>query len=161
MRTRGLTLVVLASLALGSSACATGTDTAAEERTIRTMVEQEVAAANKGDVSVLLSVWTDDGVRMQPNGPPVVGKKALEAQYRGIFEHVTIDYAAVLEEVVVAGEWGFGRGTYTVTAIPKAGGEATKDAGKFIDIYRRLPDGTWKFARHIWNSSQPAPPPAK
>lgn len=157
MRTRCLTLVVLALLTLGSSACSTGTYTAAQEKAIRTLVEQEVAAANKGDVSALLSVWTEDGVRMQPNGPPVIGKKALEEQYRAIFGYVTIDYAVVLEEVIVAGEWGFGRGTYTVTAIPKAGGEQTKDAGKFIDVYRQLPDGTWKFARHIWNSSQPPP----
>jgi uncharacterized protein (TIGR02246 family) len=157
MRTRELMLVVLALLTLASGACAPSVNTQADERAIRALVDQEVAAANKGDVDVLLGLWTEDAVRMQPNGPAVVGKEALEAQYRSIFEYVTIEYAVILEEVVAAGEWGFGRGTYTVTATPRAGGEPSEDHGKFIDIYRRLPDGTWKYARHIWNSDQPLP----
>ncbi len=157
MRTKGFMVVVLALLTLISSVCAPRPNTEADERAVRALVEQEVAAANKGDVDVLVSLWTEDAVRMQPNGPAVIGKEALEAQYRSIFEYVTLEYAVVLEEVVVAGEWGFGRGTYTVTATPRAGGEPSEDRGKFIDIYRRLPDGTWKYARHIWNSDQPLP----
>lgn len=160
MRRIALVIVSVVILALSTGACVYQggqPDTAQDERAIRALVQQEVDAANAGDAATLIALWTEDGIRMPPNGPPVAGKEALAAMYNAIFEAVTMDYAVVLEEVVVAGDWGFGRGTYTVTAVPKAGGEPTEDNGKFIDIYRRLPDGTWKYARHIWNSSQPLP----
>jgi ketosteroid isomerase-like protein len=30
---------------------------------------------------------------------------------------------------------------------------AIKDSGNFIIIYKRVPDGSWKVARDIWNSN--------
>jgi ketosteroid isomerase-like protein len=37
------------------------------------------------------------------------------------------------------------------------GGEPQKDSGKFIEVWRRQGDGSWKIADDIFNSSLPAP----
>jgi ketosteroid isomerase-like protein len=31
---------------------------------------------------------------------------------------------------------------------------------KWVAVYKKQPDGTWKCVVDIWNSDQPAPPPA-
>ena len=47
--------------------------------------------------------------------------------------------------------------TYEETLSPKAGGEPTKDSGKWLQIYRPQPNGSWKIYLEIWNSDQPLP----
>ena len=62
-----------------------------------------------------------------------------------------------LEEVEVAGDWGFIRGTSPVTLTPQAGGEPLQDEGKYLSIRKRQPDGSWKIFWAIWNSNNPLP----
>jgi ketosteroid isomerase-like protein len=74
---------------------------------------------------------------------------------------------------VVTGDWGFDRGTYTITPTPKVAGEAAEGAsieqseigreldyaqtGKYLWILKRQPDGSWKIARGMWSSNHPPP----
>jgi ketosteroid isomerase-like protein len=51
----------------------------------------------------------------------------------------------------------FERGRYDITIAPRAGGEAMDDIGKYITVYQRQADGSWKIARDIWNSDRPLP----
>ena len=44
---------------------------------------------------------------------------------------------------------------YTVTFTPEAGGEPIRGIGKWMDIYKRQPDGSWKIYRGIYNSDLP------
>jgi ketosteroid isomerase-like protein len=60
-------------------------------------------------------------------------------------------------EILVTGDWAFDRGTYSQTLTPKGGGVAQKETGKYLWLYHRAPDGSWKQARVIWNSSDPLP----
>jgi len=68
-------------------------------------------------------------------------------------------FALSPEEVQPAGaEWAFERGTYTITLTPKTGGDPIRDVGKYITLYQRQADGSWRMARDIWNSNNPPPP---
>lgn len=58
----------------------------------------------------------------------------------------------------MVGDWGFDRGTYHHTMTPKAGGAPISGNGKYLWLYQRQPDGSWKLSRVIWNSSDPPPP---
>ena len=57
------------------------------------------------------------------------------------------------EEVQVAGDWAFSRGTYTLSITPKAGGEEIFIDGKYMTILKRQTDGSWKIHRDIFNSN--------
>jgi len=48
------------------------------------------------------------------------------------------------------------RGGYTIGMNAVAGGPAMHDSGKYITIYQKSPMGTWRMARDIWNSNNPA-----
>ena len=49
------------------------------------------------------------------------------------------------EEIVVVSDWAYARGTYTVDA----GGKHLE--GKFLTIFRRQGDGSWRIFRDIFN----------
>jgi len=60
----------------------------------------------------------------------------------------------------VDGNLAYQRGTFTVDATPRAGGNTTKSSGNFLRIYRRQPNGEWRMTRDMFNST-PATPPQK
>lgn len=49
----------------------------------------------------------------------------------------------------------FARGTYSVKRTPVAGGETVETDGKYMTIFKRQADGSWKIYRDIFNSNVP------
>ena len=66
-------------------------------------------------------------------------------------DRVTFDMDITNEEVEVAGDWAFSRGTYTLTTTPKESGQPVFIDGRYITIFTRQPDGSWKRHREIFN----------
>ena len=89
----------------------------------------------------------DDGVWIRPNETAIVGREALELRY--LNDEYSYEFTVSSEEVEVAGDWGFDRGTYTVTLTPKGRGEQAEDTGSYVAISNRQSDGSWKVARLI------------
>lgn len=111
-----------------------------------------------GDTERYLTFLADDAVLMPPNAPAVSGNQAIRLWHQAISRQFRIQkYAATDDEVIVSGNWALRRASMDWTLMPAAGGKPIRDLGKFIILYRREPDGSWKVARDIWNSSSPAP----
>ena len=145
--------LVVAFLAIGS--CTKKVDTEADVEAIKNLTEEYDAAINSGDLYSWMSLYTDDAVRMPPNMPALVGKDAIRSVMQSFFENYTIDLKETTEEVIVAGDWAFARGTYTLTSTPKVSGEPIRDTGKWVAFHKRQPDGSWKCYRNIYNSNLP------
>ena len=111
------------------------------------------SSQNADDVDRFMSLWTEDGILMPPNGPPVIGKDQIRVRTIGRFDQVTFDLNGTEAEVEVAGGWAFTRGNYTITVTPKEGGQPVFIDGKFMNILERQPDGSWKMHRGIFNSN--------
>ena len=112
----------------------------------------------RGDTEHYLTLLADDAVLMPPNAPVVVGKDAIRKWSQEMSKLFRIDrYAQIDDEVVVNGNWAFRRATYNWSLTSLASGKSLRDSGKFIIIYRRQPDGSWRVARDIWNSDTQAP----
>lgn len=103
----------------------------------------------------MMATVADDAIFMMDEAPAVFGKATIEALGRPWFAHYEVDEAVTDEEVIVAGDWAFLRGTGTGTMRPKAGGEAIPVRSKAIIILKRHKDGFWKFWRLIANSDLP------
>jgi ketosteroid isomerase-like protein len=58
-------------------------------------------------------------------------------------------------EAKVSGNLGFARCTYTLSMVPKAGGETIEYDGKALTILEKQADGSWKIARDCFNSNVP------
>ncbi len=131
--------------------------TEADVEAINQLPATFAAALNAGDLDGIMAGFTDDAVRMPPNAPAIIGKESIRSLMQTNLEQNTYQLDNPPEEVQVSGDLAFARGTYTVTVTPKAGGESIQLEGKYLVIFQKQPDGSWKAARDIWNSNNPPP----
>jgi ketosteroid isomerase-like protein len=115
---------------------------------------QYLKAINDEDIATLSSLTTEDHIMIAPGWPPIVGKAANDAANGRVFQQFDIVETWTPVETVVAGDWAYQRGTFTVAATPKAGGATNRTSGHFLRIYRRQPDGAWRMIRDMFNSEQ-------
>ena len=121
---------------------------------IRDLRNEYMRAQNSGDAEGCVRHWDDDGLILPPNEPGVRGKQALLEWYKGVFQQVSLHFELSYTDIQVSGEWSFANGTYSGHVTPAAGGEPIEEEGKFLEVHRRQADGSWKFARHMWNSDK-------
>jgi len=145
--------ILAAVLVFAPTGCAPTMDVEADKAAIRNLHDQTAAASNAGDLARL---FTDDAIMMLPNEPALVGREAIHTWAQGLFDQFTLEETVTTEEIQVAGDWAFLRGTYTFTMTPKPEGETQEETGKCVHIVQRQPDGSWKNTRLMWNSDQPA-----
>lgn len=116
-------------------------------------------AINDGDFATLSQMTSADHIMMFPGRPEIAGKAANDDANRHAFEQNRYDEHWRIVETVIQGSLAFQRGTFTSTAIPKAGGPSRTIAGKILRIYRREADGSWTM--YIDNFSSDSPDRAK
>jgi ketosteroid isomerase-like protein len=133
---------------------------ATDEAAIAAFNARYLKALNDEDIVTLSSLTTDDHIMIAPNRAPTVGKKANDDANARAFQRFDIDETWTPLETVISGDLAYQRGTFTVNATPKAGGNAIHTSGHFLRIYRRQPDGSWRMVRGMFNSDQPARPPS-
>ena len=65
-----------------------------------------------------------------------------------------------VEEVEVAGDWAWARASYSLRLVPASGGEPLTETGKYLAVFKRQPDGSWKTHRSCFNADHPVPSPS-
>ena len=132
-----------------------GTDDRAAIEQIRKRV---MDAENTGDAAVFEQVAAEDVVVMPQNTSPISGRGAAVAAMGEFFQRfdMRIEYAG--KEIQLHGDFAFDRGTYSQVITPKGGGEALRETGNYLWLYRRGPAGQWEQTRAIWNADTPPPP---
>lgn len=111
------------------------------------------ASLNASDLDRWLSLWTDDGVQMPPDEPPVVGKDRIRERNQGFLDLFDFDMSITNQEVVATSDWAYSRGVYEATLTPKERGDPLHVDGKYMTILSRQSDGSWKIHRDIFNSN--------
>jgi len=109
------------------------------------------------DLAGLVALFTEDCVRMPQGGPATVGRPALEAAYRQDFAEVWKTQAKVrlnAEEVIISGEYAFARGADTLVQVQDGRQVLGGETGKWLFIFRRQTDGTWKYHWITFNSNE-------
>lgn len=153
----GFALAAAAVLALpGCSSMQTSASAhAADEAAIADFNKRYLAAINSGDIAALGNLTTDGHIAIASGGNPIVGKEALVRTMDRAFQTTRIAEAWVPLETVISGDLAYQRGTFTVDATPKAGGNTSHTSGNFLRIYRKQPDGSWRMVRDMFNTAQP------
>lgn len=147
---------VLAAILTLVAGCAPKADAPEDVAAIKGMAIAWGQAETAGDAAALSDQYADDAVQLPPNGPIRVGKEAIHSALRTDFDQYIHEAADVAEDVRVAGDLAFARGTYTTKMTPKVPGAAViDDKGKWLTAYRRQSDGSWKIVVDIWNSDLP------
>ena len=157
-----LRVLTLLSLSVAFIMCAPAAEeeeatTEVDVEVINNLRELNVAAVNAEGMDRIVASYTDDAVLMPPNEPAISGSEAVESWFRANFEELTAELSLSSDEVQVSRDWAFDRGTYALTLTSRAEEERIEDNGKYIVILQKQPDGSWKYARSIWNSDKPLP----
>jgi uncharacterized protein (TIGR02246 family) len=146
-------LSLWAVVAFSGCASQDGGNQADATRAVEDIWKEYSASLNAGDLERWLALWTDDGIQMPPGEPAVAGKERIRTRNGGFLDQFKFDMGITNEEVRVAGDWAFARGTYEASLIPKQGGAPVPINGKYMTILARQGDGSWKIHRDIFNSN--------
>ena len=131
-------------------------DVAADTTAINALLDQNIAAWNSSDAAALAATFADDAILMEPNLAAIEGKQAIQASYEAGFKEKAVKCTITPLETQLVGDWAYVRGNYTSAITPKSG-KPIEESGKYLDIVKRQPDGSWKIYRGMINSNNPPP----
>lgn len=124
-----------------------------DARAIAQLFEAFMAAFNGADLERLRAMYTDDAIVMAPGQPALRGPESIIQQmWAPMFGDFEVEAELPIDEIQSSDGWGYVCGTFRMQLNPRAGGEAIRDNGQYIDVVRQAPNGDWKIARAIWNS---------
>ena len=127
----------------------------ADVREIEHILRRIEVAENTAKSSEIVDMLAEDAVIMVPNQPVQEGRAAcarfVEDVMAGRLGQFDRHIVYVSAEVRVISDCGFDRGSFTLTLAPRSGGKASRETGKYLFLYSRAVDGSWKIARAIVN----------
>jgi uncharacterized protein (TIGR02246 family) len=130
----------------------------ADRTAIRQVDENLVKLANAQDSKGAVALYADDATVLPPNQAALEGRAAIQAWMEA--PRPVSNFQMKSLEIEGRGDLAYDRGTYSVTVTP-AGAAPIQNRGKYLTIYRKQADGSWKVQRDIWNSDLPLPVPEK
>jgi ketosteroid isomerase-like protein len=109
------------------------------------------------DVDKSVAACDEQGSLLEPNAPIATGTTAIRKLIAGDF--AMKDYKLVWrgDKVGVArsGDLGYTSGTYD-WSYTDAEGKSIKDRGKYLTIWKKQADGSWKVLFDMFNTDLPA-----
>ena len=127
-------------------------DAEAAIRAANAKLKENVLAGNVD--AVVTDFYATGAVIMPPNAPSVTGDANVKAVWKGLLAlgKITLDVAA--DEVRQTDDTAVEAGKWTIQ-IEAPGVAAAHDNGKYIVLWKRLPDGKWRATRDMWSSDNP------
>jgi uncharacterized protein (TIGR02246 family) len=159
MKTKPLFLsgcIALLSFAFFGTASAADTKI---EQALRDLDAQWSAAAGAKDLDKTVSYYSDDAIVMPPNTSAARTKEAIRSAWKEMLTApgAAIGWTATKVEAAKSGDLAYVSGTYEET-MTDASGKPVKDRGKYVEVWKKQADGTWKVVADIWNSDLPVAP---
>lgn len=112
---------------------------------IKTEHEFAVMAREKGIAEAFYEYAAEDAV-IHRGGKLLSGKEAIRAYFEGaIRPGTTLDWSPDFADA--SGDLGYTYGRYQMS-VPDSTGSVTESHGMFHTVWRREPDGKWRF---VWD----------
>ena len=152
----GSALIALTAGVLGSDVISGKTDTRTQDlAAIEKLHRQDIAATLSGDPRALAELWTVDAVRLEQGRPADIGRQTIRAvDERDKAAHpgaVTVSYVPEIKDITITDGWAFEWGYFSGSYKEDAASEAKSFRAKLLRVLRRQSDGSWRFARVMWN----------
>ncbi|MFY9675177.1 MAG: nuclear transport factor 2 family protein [Terriglobales bacterium] len=158
-------LAVIAILCLIAVACSTAPtpapapaappDTrAADMQAVKDVEAAWMKDAATKDPAKWASYFTDDGAGLYPGAPTVTGKDALKAAVTPMMADPNFALTFSSNKVVASkgGDMVFAQGTYEMTMTNPKTKKPVTDHGKYLTVYTKQADGSWKAVADTFNS---------
>jgi uncharacterized protein (TIGR02246 family) len=113
-----------------------------------------VQGLEKGDAALIASVYAPDARLLPPGAEPVTGP-AIEQFWAGLLNAGVSGGALHTRTLEEHGDVAIEEGHYEMEV-----GGSVVDAGTYVVVHRRQPDGSWRVGIDIFNSDRPPADPA-
>lgn len=124
-----------------------GTLTDADVQALRDITALHMESGKAGDWAAWTSTCTDDLVLLPPDTPRVDGRERA-ARWFESFPKI-VDFSGTPTNIRGDGHMAFTTGIAKATL--EVDGEAADVAFKWLAIFERQGDGTWKMVADMWN----------
>jgi uncharacterized protein (TIGR02246 family) len=109
----------------------------------------------RGDVAALSAMYTSDAMLFPPDSEVVLGNTAIGEFWKATRDSGVQSATLTTVDVGRSGDVAYESGKVSLTIQP-AGKEPATAVAKYVVVWKRQADGSWKLHRDIWNSF-PAP----
>jgi ketosteroid isomerase-like protein len=117
---------------------------------IESAIAKFVEAYNSANLDTVFDYYADDLIKLR-NGTPAETKAETERRVREVFAHYECRVDVINEEVQVAGNMAFTRGSFRLSITPRtAAGETQVFDRRYLEIWRKE-NGRWLVARTMDN----------
>ena len=110
-------------------------------------------SVKKGPSAAFYLYLADNAMQLPEGSLPIYGRTAIYETMKG--DHYDLLWTPVKAEVAESGELGWTWGKFIVT-VREADGSTATSYGKYLNIWRKQPDGKWKVIVDMGNES-PSP----
>jgi len=141
---------------VSAAGCARSADVE-QERTALLALDAEWSKS-AADVDNFMSFWAPDGTAYPPGMPATTGVDNIRKTFSAMAgtPGFSVMWTASKADVAGTGDIGYTTGRYEMTM------NGAKDAGKYVTVWKKQPDGVWKVQEDIFNSDMPPMgPPAQ
>jgi ketosteroid isomerase-like protein len=109
------------------------------------------------DLAKSVAFCDEQASMLAPNAPIATGKDAIAKLIADDFAHDNITWHANKVGVARSGDLGYTSGT-TEMNFKDASGKSNHDKGKYLTVWKKQADGSWKVLCDMFNSDLPATP---
>ena len=105
----------------------------------------------RGDAKALSAMYTSDAIAFPPDSEMIRGNEAIGEFWKATRDGGVQSAALTTIDVGRSGDVAYEVGKVSLTIL-SAGKEPTTAMAKYLVVWKRQPDGSWKLHRDIWNS---------
>jgi len=143
--------VLLVALLAAQAGCAAGFHAPDPARTRAALIEQDRAfsrhAEARGASAAFAEFAAPEARLFHPGGEPIRGRQAIAAA-SDLGPGGSLRWSPQEADVGASGDLGYTWGRYELR-MPDPRGESRVSAGKYVTIWKRQPDGAWKWVVDI------------
>jgi uncharacterized protein (TIGR02246 family) len=144
--------------AVGRASARTAAAPESDLQAIQRLHQQDIDATLARDPQALADLFTDDAVLLEPGAPAVIGRPAILADNKkDTHEHPdakVLSYKPEIKDLQVVDGWAFEWDTFEASYKESGKAEVKTFRAKALRILKKQPDGSWKFARVMWNLAE-------
>jgi uncharacterized protein (TIGR02246 family) len=152
--TCGLVLGLMAAGCAGTTGSASPAVDIEAVRAVETAWVRDIATK---DVEKFASYYADDATVLMPNTPLIAGKDKVKAALKPMLAdpNFALTFQPTRIEPSRGGDLVYAIGTYAMTVSDAIDKTPVTDKGKYVTIYRKQADGSWKAVVDMINSDLP------
>lgn len=136
-------------------------NTQSAERTLRDLDAQWSKAAAAKDLEQTVAYYSADAIVLPPNTTRAATNETIRNVWKELLATpaLAISWQPMKVELSQSADMAYVSGTYELT-MNDAAGRPVNDRGKYLEVWKKQPDGKWKCSADTWNSDLPASAPA-